>query len=134
MTKNDQQDLRLVRVFPEDLEKVLASLPRTSERTKDWCRDFFVRGLSTVEIGRSYGVEPQHVGNKVRAIRAKLADQASPLSYVEVTLSVPIAIAQEMQALYSDAEVMASREVAEETLQPILKALATARKKAKEAR
>lgn len=134
MTRPEQQDLRVVRVFPEDLEKVLASLPRTSERTKDWMRDFYVHGLSTVEIGRNYGVEPQHVGNKVRAIRTKLAEQASPLQYVEVTLSLPIALAQEMQALYNDAEVLASRAVAEETLQPVLKAVATARKRLKEAK
>lgn len=131
MSRNDLEP-RVVRVFPEDLERVLDSLPRTSERTKEWARAFFVEGQTTNEIARLYSVEPQHVGNKIRAIRTKLAEQSSPLQYVEATLSLPIALVQELQALYHDAEVLGSRDLAEQSLQPVLRAVATARKKLRE--
>jgi predicted DNA-binding protein YlxM (UPF0122 family) len=134
MSRNELQEPRVVRAFPEDLERVLASLSRTSERTKEWMRAYFVEGKSTVEIARIYGVEPQHVGNKVRAVRAKLAEQASPMQYVEATLSLPIVLVQELQALYNDSGVRASRDLAEDALQPVLKAVTAARKKLREGR
>jgi hypothetical protein len=107
----------------------LSSLPRTNERTKAWMRAYFVDGQSTVEIARAYGVEPQHVGNKVRAVRAKLAAQASPLQYVQVTLSLPLSLGQELQALGNEVGARGSRELAEATLQPVLKAVRAARRK-----
>ena len=134
MTRSDRDEVRVVRAFSEDLERVLASLPRTSERTKDWMRAYFVEGQSTVEIGRAYGVEPQHVGNKVRAIRAKLNEQASPLNCVQVTLSLPMALGQELQGLANELGARASRELAEATWQPVLRAVSAARKKVKEGR
>ena len=132
MTRSDRDEVHVVRAFSEDLESVLASLPRTSERTKDWMRAYFVDGQSTVEIGRAYGVEPQHVGNKVRAIRAKLNEQASPLNDVQVTLSLPMALSQELQSLSNELGGGASRELAESTWQPVLRALSAARKKLRE--
>lgn len=131
MSRNDQE-ARVVRALPEDLERLLAGLPRTTERTKEWMRAYFVDGQSTVEIARAYGVEPQHVGNKVRAVRAKLSEQASPLQYVQVTLSLPIALGQELQGLANDVGARGSRVVAEEVLQPVLRAVSTARKKLRE--
>jgi predicted DNA-binding protein YlxM (UPF0122 family) len=131
MSRNDQEP-RVVRALPEDLERVLATLPRTNERTKEWMRAYFVAGQSTVEIARAYGVEPQHVGNKVRAVRAKLTEQASPLQYVQVTLSLPISLVQELQALANEVGARGSRELAEATLQPVLKAVTAARKKLRE--
>ncbi len=129
MTRSDREDVHVVRALPEDLEQVLASLPRTTERTKEWMRAYFVEGKSTVEIARANNVEPQHVGNKVRAIRAKLVEQASPLTYVQLTLSLPLALGQELQALASELGARASRDVAEATLQPVQRAIAAARKK-----
>lgn len=129
MTRSDREDVHVVRALPEDLEQVLASLPRTTERTKEWMRAYFVEGKSTVEIARANNVEPQHVGNKVRAIRAKLVEQASPLTYVQLTLSLPLALGQELQALASELGARASRDVAEAALQPVQRAIAAARKK-----
>jgi len=134
MSRNDLQEPRVMRVLAEDLERVLASLPRTNERTKEWMRAFFVDGKTTVEIARAYGVEPQHVGNKVRAVRAKVSEQASPLQYVQVTLSLPISLGQELQALANEVGARGSLELAETTLQPVLKAVTAARKKLGEGR
>lgn len=134
MTRSDSEDIYVVRALPEDLELVLSSLPRTNERTKEWMRAYFVLGKSTVEIARAYNVEPQHVGNKVRAIRAKLVEQASPLTYVQVTLSLPMALGQELQGLAAELGARASRDLAEATLQPVLRAIAAARKKLGEGR
>ena len=134
MSRKDLQAPRVVRALPEDLERVLASLPRTNERSKDWMRAYFVDGKTTNEIARTYDVEPQHVGNKVRAIRAKLAELASPLQYVQITLSLPMALAQELQHLANEVGSRGSRELAEATLQPVLKAVTAARKKLGESR
>lgn len=134
MTRDKRDDIHVVRALPEDLERVLSGLARTNERTKEWMRAYFVEGKSTVEIARAYGVEPQHVGNKVRAVRAKLNEQASPLTYVQVTLSLPIALSQELQGLVNELSSRASRELAEATLQPVLRAVAAARKKLGEGR
>ena len=131
MSRNDYE-ARVVRALPEDLERVLADMPRTNERTKEWMRAYFVEGKSSVEIARTYGVEPQHVGNKVRVVRAKLAEHASPLQYVQVTLSLPIALGQELQGLANEVGERGSRVVAEEVLQPVLRAVAAARKKLRE--
>lgn len=129
MTRDNRDAVHVVRALPEDLEHVLANLPRTSDRTKDWMRAYFVDGKSTVEIARAYDVEPQHVGNKVRAVRAKLNEQASPLTYVQVTLSLPMALGQELQGLAYDLGTSASRAVAADALQPVLRAVCAARKK-----
>lgn len=134
MTRSEREEVHVVRALPEDLERVLAGLARTNERTKEWMRAYFVEGKSTVEIARAYGVEPQHVGNKVRAVRAKINEQASPLTYVQVTLSLPISLGQELQGLVNDLGARASRELAEATLQPVLRAVAAARKKLGEGR
>ena len=134
MTRSEREEVHVVRALPEDLERVLANLPRTNERTKEWMRAYFVDGKSTVEIARAYGVEPQHVGNKVRAVRGKLNEQASPLTYVQVTLSLPIALGQELQGLVNELGSRASRELAEATLQPVLRAVGAARKKLGEGR
>ena len=64
MKRSDREDVHVVRALPEDLERVLANLPRTNDRTKAWMRAYFVEGKSSVEIARAYGVEPQHVGNQ----------------------------------------------------------------------
>lgn len=129
MSRTDLQEPRIVRALPEDLERVLAILPRTSERTKGWMRAYFVDGKSTNEIARLHDVAPQHVGNSVRAVRAKLAEQASPLRYVEITLSLPFSLAQDVQAMANEIAERGSRELAEATLQPVMKAVAAARKK-----
>jgi len=129
MTQIEREEMHVVRALAEDLEQVLASLPRTNERTKEWMRAHFVEGKSTVEIGREYNVEPQHVGNKVRAVRAKLIEHASPFTYVQVTLALPMALAQSLQSLTNELGVHASRELAETTLQPVLRSVAAARKK-----
>lgn len=70
----------------------------------------------------------------MRAIRAKLVEQASPLTYVQVTLSLPMALGQELQGLAGELGARASRELAEATLQPVLRAVAAARKKLGEGR
>ena len=53
MSRTDLQEPRVVRALPEDLERVLASLARTNDRTKEWMRAYFVDGKSTVEIARA---------------------------------------------------------------------------------
>lgn len=120
---------RVVRALPDDLDRVLASLPRTSERTKEMMRAFFVRGESTVQIAREHQVSKEQVANSVRAVRVKLAEQASPMQYVQVTLSLPMALSQELQALVNEVGERGSRDLAEATLQPVLRAIVTARKK-----
>lgn len=134
MSRADPQEARVVRALAEDLERVLANSPRMNDRTKEWMRLHFVDGKSTVEIARAYGTEPQHVGSKVRAVRAKLVEVASPLQYVQVTLSLPMGLAQELQGLANDVGARGSRELAEATLQPVLKAVVVARKKLAETR
>lgn len=129
MTRSDREGVHVVRALSEDLERVLENLPRTNERTKNWMRAYFVEGRSTVDIAREYGVEPQHVGNKVRAVRAKLNEQASPLTFVEVTLILPMVLGQELQAFAAEMGASVSREAADATLQPVLRSLAAARKK-----
>lgn len=129
MTRSDREGVHVVRALSEDLERVLENLPRTNERTKNWMRAYFVEGRSTVDIAREYGVEPQHVGNKVRAVRAKLNEQASPLTFVEVTLILPMVLGQELQAFAAEMGASVSRESADATLQPVLRSLAAARKK-----
>lgn len=132
MTGSNRSEVRVTRAFSEDLERVLASLPRTSERTKDWMRAYFVDGQTTVEIGRAYGVAPQHVGNKVRAIRAKLSEQPSAMSYVQVTLALPMALGLELQELANELGALGSRDVAELTWELVLRAVGAARKKLRE--
>lgn len=127
MSRSDEPLVR--RALPDDLERVLASLPRTAERTKEMMRAYFVRGESTVQIARAHQVSKEQVANSVRSVRAKLAEQASPMQYVQVTLSLPIALSQELQALANEVGQRGSRELAEATMLPVLRAVANARKK-----
>lgn len=127
MSRSDEPLVR--RALPDDLERVLASLPRTADRTKEMMRAYFVRGESTVQIARAHQVSKEQVANSVRSVRAKLAEQASPMQYVQVTLSLPIALSQELQALANEVGERGSRELAEATMQPVLRAVERARKK-----
>lgn len=134
MSRTDLQEARVVRALPEDLELVLNSLARTNERTKEWMRAYFVHGQSIVQIAREHRVSKEQVANSVRAIRAKLTAQASPMQYVQITLSLPIALGQELQALANDVGARGSRDLAEITLLPVMRAVAAARKKLREGR
>lgn len=132
MSRTDLNAARIVRVLPEDLERVLETLPRTTDRTKVWMRAYFVDGQSAYEISQEHNVDPSRVNNSVRAVRAKLVELASPLQYVQVTLSLPMSLAQELQALANEVGARGSRDLAQDTLQPVLKAVAAARKKLSE--
>ncbi|MGP3508395.1 sigma-70 family RNA polymerase sigma factor (plasmid) [Paracidovorax citrulli] len=134
MRRLDRDELHVVRVLPEDLERVFEGMPRTNERTKEWMRAFFVEGKTTMEIARIYGVEPQHVGNKIRTVRARLKEQTSPLRYVQATLSLPIVLCQELQGLATELAARGSFDVAERTLQPVIEAVIAARQQLKEER
>lgn len=132
MRKTEEEDVRVVRALPRDLERVLEGLPRTSDRTKDWARAHFVGGQTPSDIARDYDVAPQHVGNKIRVIRAKLIEQASPLTYVMADVALPIALGKELQGLAGDLKKRRARGRAEESWQTILRAVVAARKRLNE--
>ena len=137
MAKKGNDDVYVVRALREDLDRVLENSPRTIERTKEWMRAYFVDGKSSVAIAKEAGVPPQSVGNAIRDIRAKLAEQAAPMTYVQASLNLPIALVVELQALsaaFGPHVADVPTEVAEAAFSPVLKAVRTAAEKFSRAR
>jgi predicted DNA-binding protein YlxM (UPF0122 family) len=129
MLRSELREGKIVRALPEDVEAVLETMFRTAERTKGWIRDYFVAGLSAVEIADRDGVPRQQVATVMRLFGQKLSARASPTSYVQVTLSLPLSLSQELQALADEIGKRGSKKVAEKTLKPVISAVIEARKK-----
>ena len=109
-------DAVIVRTRPEDLEAVLANMPRTSDATKTQLREYFVEGLAVPEIAARHGSAVGQVHNAVRYARAALVEQMSPWSFVSVTITLPILLAQELQTLSNQLVQLKKRDVADEQL------------------
>ena len=132
MAKKGNDDVYVVRALREDLDRVLENSPRTIERTKEWMRAYFVDGKSSVVIAKEAGVPPQSVGNAIRDIRAKLAEQAAPMTYVQASLNLPIALVVELQALsaaFGPHVGDIPPDMAEATFAPVLKTVRAAAEK-----
>jgi hypothetical protein len=119
----------IVRARSEDLEAVLKQMPRTVEATKTRLREYFVDGLTMHEIAERHQCAVPQVHNAVRHARAALAAQMSPWSYVSVTITVPILLAQELQSLSGQLARLKKREAADEHLGALIYTIAKIQEK-----
>jgi ElaB/YqjD/DUF883 family membrane-anchored ribosome-binding protein len=119
----------IVRARSEDLEAVLKNMPRTSDATKVRLREYFVDGLSMHEIADRHRCAVSQVHNAVRHTRVALAAQMSPWNYVGVTITVPILLAQELQAMSDQLAELKDRNRADECLGSLIYAIADVQKK-----
>jgi predicted DNA-binding protein YlxM (UPF0122 family) len=118
----------IVRARAEDLEPVLASFPRMEEQTKERMRAYFVNGLSLPQIAARDGIRVEGVANSARRVRAALEEQCSPWQFLDVELTLPIGLAQELQGLSDGLATMRRRREADATLEAVLDAVRKARK------
>lgn len=123
------QELVVVRVCAEDLERVLMDMTRTAEDTKVRMREYFVDGLSMPEIAERHGCSLGLVSNAVRRVREQLVSSMAPWQFASATVTLPLGLAQDMLAL-SDALMRApDRAEADDVLLGLARAVASARKK-----
>jgi DNA-directed RNA polymerase specialized sigma24 family protein len=118
----------LVRARAEDVERALRSMPRTEEQTKERMRAHFVHGKGLTEIAEQDGIRVESVANAARRVREVLEEQASPWQYVGVNLTLPVLLAQELQALSEQLGRIKRRSDADAALEPVLAAVIRARK------
>jgi hypothetical protein len=131
MKRKEIDQPRIVRVFPADLERVMASLPRTSDKTKDMMRAYFIDGESTGVIAERHGVAPSQILNSARSIRSHLAQDPQATGYAQVTLSLPLALGLALQTLANNIAERGSIALAKETLAPVERAVELANKRIK---
>jgi hypothetical protein len=116
----------IVRVSPDDLEAVLANSPRMVEHTKQYSRDYFVRGMAMPDIARLRGIAHNDVANVVRMVRAKLEEAVAPSSQVELTMVLPYELGRELQQLVHalwQVTKEQGNDVSQDALSPVLAAV-----------
>jgi DNA-directed RNA polymerase specialized sigma24 family protein len=118
----------IVRAREQDLEKVLAHMPRMEEQTKDRMRRYFLKGMDATVIAAQDGIRTEAVNNALRHVRAALAEQDLYWRQVSFTLTLPVPLGQELQALSDMLPKIKRRADAEALLEPIMRAVNKARK------
>lgn len=126
--RNSRREAVIVRARAEDLEQALSGMSRMEEQTKDRMRAYFVGGMSMPEIAARDGVRVEAVANAVRRVRDAMESEASPWQPVQATMTLPLVLAQELQALSDELVRMPNRGDADNALKPVLGAIVKARK------
>ena len=123
-----QRAVVIVRARAEDLEKVLAQMPRMEEKTKGRMRRYFLEGMEATAIAAQDGIRIEAVNNALRHVRAALAEQDLFWRQVSFTLTLPIPLGQALQALSDMLPKIKRRADADALLEPIMRAVSKARK------
>jgi DNA-directed RNA polymerase specialized sigma24 family protein len=121
MAKQTQNTLAIVRVRADDLEKVLARMPRMLEQTKERMRLYFLQGKEATHIAAQEGIRIEGVNNAIRHVRAALAEQDIHWRQAGFTLTLPITLGRELQTLSDNLPKARSKADAEALLEPILR-------------
>lgn len=123
-----QRGVVIVRARSEDLEKVLAQMPRMEEQTKDRMRRHFLEGMDATAIAAQDGIRIEAVNNALRHVRAALAEQDLYWRQAGFTVTLPIPLGQALQALSDRLPKIKRRADADALLEPIMRAVNKARK------
>jgi DNA-directed RNA polymerase specialized sigma24 family protein len=123
-----QRGIVIVRARSEDLEKVLAQMPRMEDQTKDRMRRHFLEGMDATAIAAQDGIRIEAVNNALRHVRAALAEQDLFWRQVSFTLTLPVPLGQSLQALSDMLPKIKRKADADALLQPIMRAVSKARK------
>lgn len=120
--------VHIVRARKEDLEKVMADMPRMEEQTKDRMRRHFLSGLSAKVIAAQDGIGQEAVINALRYVGAALAAQDIYWRQASFTVTLPVPLGKALQELSDRLHSIKRREDADALLEPIMRAVAKARK------
>ena len=124
-----QRGIVIVRARSEDLEKVLAQMPRMEDQTKDRMRRHFLEGMDATAIAAQDGIRIEAVSNALRHVRAALAEHDLFWRQVSFTLTLPVPLGQALQALSDMLPKIKHKADADALLEPIMRAVSKARKK-----
>jgi DNA-directed RNA polymerase specialized sigma24 family protein len=127
-TQQPQRGVVIARARVEDLEKVLAQMPRMKDQTKDRMRRHFLEGMEVTAIAAQDGIRIEAVSNALRHVRSALAEQDLFWRQVSFTLTLPIPLGQALQALSDRLPKIKRRADADALLEPIMRAVHKARK------
>lgn len=127
-SQQPQRGVVIVRARSEDLEKVLAHMPRMEEQTKGRMRRHFLEGMDATAIAAQDGIRIEAVNNALRHVRAALAEQDLFWRQVSFTLTLPVPLGQSLQALSDMLPKIKRKADADALLEPIMRAVSKARK------
>jgi DNA-directed RNA polymerase specialized sigma24 family protein len=113
--------MAIVRARADDLEKVLAQMPRMLEQTKERMRLYFLEGKDATSIAAREGIRIEGVNNAIRHVRAALAEQDIHWRQASFTLTLPITLGKELQVLSDNLPKLRSKADAEALLEPIMR-------------
>lgn len=98
MRKNEDKKLpQVTQMLASDMEEILGGKNKYSEETKDLLRAYFLKRQSINEIADSRGISKGRVYNAIVDFHKKI--EIRPLMYVHTSLSMPYALACELQEL-----------------------------------
>lgn len=126
ITKEASSTVAIVRARTEDLEAVLAQMLRMQEQTKERMRLYFIEGKNATNIAAKEGIRVETVNNAIRHVRAALAEQDVNWRQASFTLSLPIPLGKELQALSDNLPKVKSKADAEALLEPIMRQVSKA--------
>lgn len=126
ITKEASSTVAIVRARAEDLEAVLAQMLRMQEQTKERMRLYFIEGKNATNIAAKEGIRVETVNNAIRHVRAALAEQDVNWRQASFTLSLPIPLGKELQALSDNLPKVKSKADAEALLEPIMRQVSKA--------
>lgn len=118
--------LTIVRVRTDDLEKVLAQMPRMQEQTKERMRQYFLQGRGATNIAAQDGVRMEGVKASIRHVMAALDEQNIAWRQASFTLTLPTSLGKELQVLSDNLLRVKSKADAEALLEPIMRQISKA--------
>jgi DNA-binding CsgD family transcriptional regulator len=117
---------KAVRIEAAALDAVMAEMKLT-DANKIRVRAVLVNGLSMREVARSDDVSPELVSATVRRVRAKLHGNLPPWSFVTVSLTLPLVLAEELRGFTDELATMNDVELRLKVLKNVQKAIAQAK-------
>jgi transposase len=118
--------LAIVKVRANDLEKVLAQMPRMQEQTKERMRQYFLQGGGITSIAAQDGVRVEGVKASIRHVMNALDEQDIAWRHASFTLTLPKSLGKELQALSDNLLKVKSKADAEALLEPIMRQISKA--------
>jgi DNA-binding CsgD family transcriptional regulator len=120
---------KAVRIEAAALDAVMAEMKLT-DANKIRVRAVLVDGLPMREVARSNAVSAELVSATVRRVRAKLHGNLPPDTFVTVSITLPLVIAEELRGLSDLLVTMRNQAYRQKILKDVQKAITVAKTKA----
>lgn len=118
---------RIERMGLEDLNAVLKGMPRLNESNKQRVREYLVEGKTMRAIAEAHSCSPELVRSAVARVRLQLNKSLGAWTYVTVSLTLPLMVAEELRGFSDSLAQMQDPEAANAIMKGVLRELSVAK-------